>query len=137
MAVGSTKAPYYNVSDNSLNIVRLVSKQELPDSILYRRIGVGGTSEEDAAKRSDSIMNALQSGAAFKAMAEKYGQPSDSTWVTSSQLQQGQIDEDAAKFITSSAMLPSEPTKKSAWAAAISSCRCLTARPSPPNTTWP
>lgn len=106
VAVGSTKAPYYNVSDNSLNIVRLVSKQELPDSILYRRIGVGGTSEEDAAKRSDSIMNALQSGAAFKAMAEKYGQPSDSTWVTSSQLQQGQIDEDAAKFITSLSNAP-------------------------------
>ena len=100
VAVGATKAPYYNAQDNTLNIVRLVSKQELPDSILYRYIGVGGTSEEDAAQRCDSIFKALQGGAAFKTLAQKYGQQGDSTWVTSAQAQQGQIDESGAKFIT-------------------------------------
>lgn len=99
LAAGSTKAPYYNAQDNTLNVIRLVSKQELPDSVLFRLIGVQAETEEATAQRADSILNALKGGAAFKKIAEKYGQPGDSSWVTSAQLQQGQIDEDACKYI--------------------------------------
>lgn len=100
LAVGTTKAPYYNASDNTLNVLRLVSKQELPDSVLYRLIGVQGKDEADMTQRADSIMGALKAGASFKSLAQKYGQPGDSAWVTSAMIQQGQIDEDGAKYVT-------------------------------------
>jgi peptidyl-prolyl cis-trans isomerase D len=40
MAVGATSAVKANASDNTLNIVKLMSKQQLPDSIQYRVIQV-------------------------------------------------------------------------------------------------
>lgn len=100
MSTGSMKAPYYNPSDNTLNTIKLVSKQELPDSILYRMIVVQGETEEATSQRCDSILKALNGGATFRKMAQTYGQPGDSAWVTSAQLQQGQIDDDGAKYIT-------------------------------------
>ena len=63
MAVGSMKGPYYNASDNSDNIIKLISKMEAPDSVLYRQIQVGGASAEEAHKRADSIYTALKAGA--------------------------------------------------------------------------
>ncbi|MCQ2292866.1 MAG: SurA N-terminal domain-containing protein [Bacteroidaceae bacterium] len=100
ISAGSTKAPYLNPQDNTLNIIRLVSKQQLSDSILVRSLGVGGDTEEKNLQRADSILNALKGGAAFKAMAQKYGQNGDSVWVSSAQLQQGIIDETGAKYIS-------------------------------------
>lgn len=112
LSAGSTKAPYYNAQDNTLNVLRLVSKQELPDSILYRTIGVSGETEEATAQRADSIMKALQGGATFKTIAQKYGQPGDSAWVTSSMIQQGQIDEDGAKYVTTLNSIPTGGIQK-------------------------
>lgn len=100
LSVGGTKAPAYSASDNTMNILHLVSKQQLPDSVLYRIIGVQAENEAATTKRADSIANAIKGGASFRTIAEKYGQRGDSLWVTSKRLEQGQIDESTAKYIT-------------------------------------
>ena len=38
MAVGSVKAAYYNAQDNTINTIKLIAKEQAPDSILYRQI---------------------------------------------------------------------------------------------------
>lgn len=98
MAVGQTKAPYLNAQDNTMNVVKLISKTSTADSILYRALFVQAEDEAKAQTRLDSIMTALNGGANFKEVAKKYGQPADSTWVTSSQLDQGASQPDNVKF---------------------------------------
>lgn len=100
VAVGSTKAPYYNAGDNTMNIVKVLSKTEAPDSILYRMIQVTGTSLDDAHNRADSIYKALAAGADFKNLAKVYGQTGDSLWMTSQQYEGSAIDEDGAKYLS-------------------------------------
>ena len=98
MAVGQVKAPYLNAMDNTMNIVKLISKTTSADSILYRALFVQGEDETKVQTRHDSIMTALNAGAAFKDIAKKYGQPSDSTWVTSAQLEQAASQPENVKF---------------------------------------
>lgn len=101
VAVGGTIAPYVDAQSNTINTFRLIAKQQLPDSILYRGIIAQGTSADESAKRADSIFNALQGGAAYKAIAEKYGQKSDSIWLTSSQFEAlGLSDQNITLFQT-------------------------------------
>ena len=71
MAVGQTYGPVTNKDDNTVNIVKLVAKQQLPDSVEYRQIQVAGTTPEVAHKTADSIYTALQGGADFAAIAKK------------------------------------------------------------------
>lgn len=70
MAVGSTSAPVENKLDNTINVVKLISKVQLPDSVQFRAIQVGGATPADAAKTADSIFTALKSGAEFEAIAK-------------------------------------------------------------------
>ncbi len=107
MAVGSTKAPYLNAGDNTMNIVKLIAKEQMPDSVLSRAIGVMGATEEETAKRADSIYNALTSGASFAEIAKKYGQPTDSVWTTGSQYEGYALSDENVKYIKS---LMSTPT---------------------------
>ena len=65
MAVGQTTAPFETTSDNTLNVVKLISKQQLPDSVEFRMIQVGGATEEAAQKTADSIYTALKTGVPF------------------------------------------------------------------------
>ena len=58
MAVGATSAVKANASDNTLNIVKLMSKQQLPDSIQYRVIQVAAASQAEAKTKADSIHSA-------------------------------------------------------------------------------
>jgi len=101
MAVGATTAIKENHQDNTLNIVRLLSKQELPDSVQYQLIQVGGETVDDAHKRADSIMTALNSNPAqWDALAKKYGQTGEKTWMTTQQYQNSNtIDADTKGFI--------------------------------------
>jgi len=95
MAVGQTSAPTENKQDNTLNIIKLVSKQQLPDSVQYRWIRVGGATADEAHKRADSIYTALQGGADFEAIAKKYGQTGAKTWLTTAQYESApSIDRD-------------------------------------------
>lgn len=100
MAVGQTTAPIENASDNTLNIIKLVAKQQSPDSIQYRQIQVGGETPEAAHKTADSIYTALAGGADFEVIAKKYGQTGDKTWLTSAQYQGAQsLDTDTKKYL--------------------------------------
>ncbi len=101
IAVGATFGPFENKADNSLNIIKLVAKQQLPDSIQYRQIQVGGTTPEEAHKRADSIFAALKAGADFELIAKRYGQTGTATWMTTAQYQYTpSIDLDTKKYIS-------------------------------------
>ncbi len=99
MAPGSVKAPYYNVADNTMNTIKLISRTLAPDSIQMCQINVGGTDIDDARTRADSIYKALQAGADFQEMAQKYQQTGDSIWLTSEQYENATMDENTFKFI--------------------------------------
>ncbi len=87
MAVGQTSAVFETSGDNTLNIVKLVSKQSLPDSVQFRVIQVGGETPEAAHKTADSIYTALNGGADFEVLAKKYGQTGEKSWMTTAQYQ--------------------------------------------------
>lgn len=100
MAVGATSPVKVNAADNTLNIVKLVSKQLLPDSVQYRVIQVAATSAEQANTKADSISTALAGGADFEALAKKYGQTGEKAWMTTRQYQYAQsMDKDNKAFI--------------------------------------
>ena len=99
MEAGSSKAPYYNAGDNTMNAIYVYDKLQAPDSILYRMIQVTGRSMDEAATRADSIYDAIQGGASFADIAKIYGQTSDSTWMTSRQYEGSIIDIDGAKYL--------------------------------------
>ena len=100
MQMGQTSAPFETAYDNTLNVVKLIAKVQLPDSVEYRQIQVGGTSVEDADKRADSIFTALKGGADFEAVAKKYGQNADKQWLTSAMYERAQtLDPDTKEYI--------------------------------------
>jgi peptidyl-prolyl cis-trans isomerase D len=101
MAVGQTTAPFETTMDNSLNVIKLIAKTQLPDSVEYRQIQIGGATEEAARKTADSVYNALRAGADFEAIAKKYGQEGKTQWLTSSMYEQSQtIDADTKAYLT-------------------------------------
>lgn len=100
MAVGSVKTTYYNAQDNTINTLKLLSKQEAPDSILYRQIVATAATPEARKAQADSILNALNGGAAFADLAKKYGQRSDSVWISSNQYEQFGMPEESADYLT-------------------------------------
>ena len=100
MAVGQTTAPFESKSDNTFNVVKLISKVQMPDSIEYRQIQVGGATVEAARKTADSITTALKAGADFEALAKKYGQTAQSQWLTSAMYENsGTMDEDSKNYL--------------------------------------
>ena len=110
MAVGQTTDPFETTADNTLNVVKLLNKQQLPDSVEFRMIQVGGATAEAAQKTADSIYTALKGGAPFDSIAKKYGQEGTKQWLTSSQYQnQTSIDADSKEYLTSlNTMAPGE-----------------------------
>ena len=100
MAVGSTSAVKANTTDNTLNIVKLMSKQQLPDSVQYRVIQVAANSVAEAKTKADSIQGAIAGGADFEAIAKKYGQTGEKAWMTTKQYEYAQtLDKDNKAFI--------------------------------------
>lgn len=99
MAVGSVKATYYNAQDNTINTLKLVAKTQAPDSILYRQIAAIAATPEARKAQADSILKALNSGAKFAELAKKYGQPTDSAWITSNQYEQFGMPEESAMYL--------------------------------------
>lgn len=87
MAVGTTGV-VENTKDNTYNIVRILSRTELPDSVEFRQIQVGGKTLEAARASADSIQKALAAGGDFQAIAKRYGQDSTTTWFTSAMYEQ-------------------------------------------------
>lgn len=100
IAVGSTTGVVENKQDNTLNIIKLISRQELPDSVQFRAIQVAGATPEAAHTKADSIYKALEGGADFEAIAKKYNQTGEKTWVTSAQYQNApSMDSDTKEYV--------------------------------------
>ncbi|MBQ7443922.1 MAG: SurA N-terminal domain-containing protein [Bacteroidaceae bacterium] len=98
--VGTQVGPYANAGDNTLNIIRVNAKYSLPDSVQLQQIIVDGTADASAAQRTaDSIVNALAAGAPFDTIARKYNQNGDLMWLTSSQYERGNIEENSRELI--------------------------------------
>ena len=99
MKAGQQVGPYYNNVDNTMNIVRLISTQTIPDSIQYRIIGIPGIDMTLAEQSADSIMNAIKTGAPFDTIAKKYNQSGEKLWMASVQYEGMNIDETNKKII--------------------------------------
>jgi len=100
MAVGSVYGPVENKQDNTLNVIRLISKQELPDSIQFRVIQVGAQDVATAKTKADSIYNAVKAGGDFETIAKKYGQTGEKTWLTGAMYENSpSIDKDSKSYL--------------------------------------
>ena len=112
MAVGQTTAPFESAADNTINVIKLLSKEQLPDSVEFRMIQVGGETAEAAHKRADSIYTALKAGVPFDSIAKKYGQNGQKQWLTTAQYQNStQIDVDSKEYLLTLNTLPTGEIK--------------------------
>lgn len=75
MAVGSVKPTYYNAQDNTINTIKLIGKEEAPDSILYRQIASTKADPAERKAQADSILKALNAGASFAELAKNMVSP--------------------------------------------------------------
>lgn len=82
IGVGTTSKTFENKMDNTFNIVKLISKSNVADSIQYRLISVMAATPAETKTKADSILNALQGGADFEAIAKKYQQTGEKSWIT-------------------------------------------------------
>ena len=85
MAVGSVMGPVESTADNTMNVIKLISKNSLPDSIQYRAITVVGNNVNETTTKADSVYKALVAGGDFEAIAKKYGQTGEKVWLTTAQ----------------------------------------------------
>ena len=99
LSVGTQVGPFVHDHDNTINIVRLINKVNLPDSVEVRQIAAPGNDLTAMEKTADSIMNALATGANFDTIAKKYNQPATKSWITSNMYEGQVIDENNRKFI--------------------------------------
>jgi peptidyl-prolyl cis-trans isomerase D len=100
LSVGAQVGPFVHEHDNTINVVRLIEKVNLPDSVEVRQIFAGGVDMAAAEKTADSIMTALSAGADFDTIAKKYNQPAAKVWITSNQYEGQAIDENSRKLIS-------------------------------------
>ena len=99
-AVGATTAVKENKSDNTMNVMKIVSKVSLPDSVEFRAIQVADADAAKAATKADSVYNALQGGADFETIAKKYGQTGAKQWMTSAMYQNAPtLDQDTKAYL--------------------------------------
>lgn len=112
MSVGQTLGPVENKQDNTYNVVKLVAKQQLPDSVKYRAIQIAGNTPEEAHTRADSVYNALKAGADFATLAKKYGQEGSEQWLTTRQYEySSSIDNDTKSYLNSLLTMPTNDLK--------------------------
>lgn len=100
VAVGAVVGPVENAQDNTLNVFRIYSKQQVPDSIQFRVIQVGAETADKARTKADSIMTALNGGADFEVLAKRYNQTGEKTWLTGAQYENStSIDKDSRAYL--------------------------------------
>lgn len=100
LAAGAFVAPYENASDNSINIIKVYSRVELPDSIEFRTIQVGAETLEACRTKADSIAKALREGADFETLAKKYQQTGAKNWLTTKQYESApSMDKDSKEYL--------------------------------------
>ena len=112
MQVGQVSKIFETRFDNTLNVIKYIAKVQLPDSVEFRQIQVGGETAEDAHKRADSIYTALKGGADFEALAKKYGQTAEKQWLTSQMYERmTAIDADTKQYLTALTTLAANELK--------------------------
>ncbi len=101
ISVGTTTAVKENAQDNTLNAIRLIAREELPDSVEFQVIQVAGETLDQSRQRADSIMNALNADPAqWDALAKKYGQTGAKQWLTTKDYQYApSLDVDTKAYI--------------------------------------
>lgn len=93
--------PIYTMSDNSFTVFKLIGKETVSDSVLYRNLVVNAETPERTAFITDSLLAELKKGADFKEIAAKYKQETnDSLWLTSAMYEGAAVDGDNAKYLT-------------------------------------
>ena len=99
LAVGTTGVTE-NIQDNTLNIVRVLSKAQLADSIQFRQINVAAATPNEARVKADSIQKALAGGADFEVLAKRYGQTGEKVWFTGQQYESApSMNQDNRTFV--------------------------------------
>ena len=99
LSVGTTGV-VENAQDNTLNIIRVLSKAQLADSIQFRQINIAAATLDEARAKADSIQKALAGGADFDALAKRYGQTGEKVWFTGQQYEMApSMSQDNRKFI--------------------------------------
>ena len=82
MAVGSVIGPVESQADNTLNVIKLFAKYNLPDSVQFRVISIADEDKAKATAKADSVFNAVKAGGDFEAIAKNYSQTGEKQWVT-------------------------------------------------------
>ena len=99
LGIGTTNVTE-NKEDNTLNIIRVLNKEQLPDSVQFRQIQVAAATKEQSMAKADSIQKALKGGADFDAIAKRYGQTGEKIWLTGQQYEHATtMNEDNRQFI--------------------------------------
>ncbi len=99
LSVGTT-AVTENKKDNTLNIIRVMNKGQLPDSVQFRQIQIAAATPEIAKSKADSIQKALSNDADFEAIAKRYGQTGEKVWFTGTQYEHAtSMNHDNRQFI--------------------------------------
>ena len=89
-----------NAQDNTLNIIRVLSKAQLADSIQFRQINIAAATPDEARAKADSIQKALAGGADFDALAKRYGQTGEKVWFTGQQYEMApSMNQDNRTFV--------------------------------------
>lgn len=99
LSVGTTGV-IENAQDNTLNIIRVLSKAQLADSIQFRQINIAAATIDEARAKADSIQKALVGGADFDALAKRYGQTGEKVWFTGQQYEMApSMNQDNRTFV--------------------------------------
>ena len=99
LGIGTTNVTE-NKEDNTLNIIRVLNKEQLPDSVQFRQIQVAAATKEQSMAKADSIQKALNGGADFDAIAKRYGQTGEKIWLTGQQYEHATtMNENNRQFI--------------------------------------
>ncbi len=111
LAVGATTEPFQTATDNTLNVVKLIAKTQLPDSVLFRRLDLPGT-DAQATATADSVMNVLASGVPMDSVAKGFNQAAAEQWLTSAMIDNSQLNEENRGFVTTLLTAPTGTTQK-------------------------
>ena len=97
--VGGVFGPYYNEDDDTYNAFKYLSTVNGYDSIQVKLMQVVMDDEAAAAKRTDSIINALKRGGNFDEIAESYDQSAPEQWLAADSYEPAVIDGDNAAYL--------------------------------------